>query len=117
MEKSPNYSYCFSKRCKNPIKYIMDKMDLFSIDWFSIPIKYKLSPEFIETFKDKLNWFNISGHQTLSEDMIRKYQDKVDWNQISMNQKMSDQFIAEFRYHLNMSYIKRFQKILRTQDR
>ncbi len=45
--------------------------------WIFISMYQKLSEEFIEKYKDKVDWCWISLHQKLSEKFIEKYQDKV----------------------------------------
>ena len=63
------------------------------VDWIRISIFQKLSEEFIERHQDKVNWKLISGNQKLSEDFIERHQDKVDWYVISGYQKLSEDFI------------------------
>lgn len=71
-------------------------------DWNFIPVKYKLTEEFMRDCQFKLDWSNISRFQTLSEEFIREFQDKISWYYINKYQKLSEKFIKEFQHKLDI---------------
>jgi len=80
--------YICSKCRKKPTSFT-DKFD-----WATIS-RLKLSEQFIEKYKDKVDWNRISECQELSEKFIEKYKDKVNWYYISKHQKLSTEFIIK----------------------
>ena len=67
-----------------------------TVPWHTISMYQKLSPEFLEEFKDRVDWGTISRWQVLSEETIRRFKDYVHWPQICRNQKLTEDFISEF---------------------
>jgi hypothetical protein len=55
---------------------------------------YKLTDEFIEKYKNKLNWEVICKYQDLSEDLILRNKHYIKWNKLQISRwKYSDKFI------------------------
>lgn len=82
------------------------------IDWNTIVQSYKLSPEFIEEFKDYLSWNSISFYQPLTEDFMRKHLDLVRWDYISYSQVLSPEFIEEFIDKLDIDDLLLYQPFI-----
>ena len=79
------------------------------LDWRYISIYQKLSEAFIEKYKDNVNWHYISIYQKLSEPFIEKYQDKVSWGGISTHQLLSESFIEKFKDKVDWIRISQYQ--------
>ena len=73
-------------------KFFDENINNFEVDYYKLISNQKLSEEFIEKHKDKVNWSYISIHQKLSESFIEKYIDKVDWWYILKYQTLSEEF-------------------------
>jgi len=81
------------------------------VNWDSISCSQKLSEQFIEKYKDIVDWDYISYRQKLSEPFIEKHKDKVDWDYISGYQELSEQFIEKYKNKVNWYRISRYQKL------
>jgi hypothetical protein len=108
--KSFDHYYCF-KKCKDPIQYVLDRMDTHYIN-FGFLSQFNVFPEaFIEKFQDKVDWYRISAYQTLSEAFVEKFKDKVDWKLISGFQTLSEAFIEKFQDRVDWERIIIFQTL------
>jgi len=65
------------------------------LDWEAISSYTKLSEEFIVKFQDRVYWEYISRYQKLSEKLIIKFKNKVDWCLMAQCQNLSKQFIMK----------------------
>jgi hypothetical protein len=95
--------------------------------WNTISGDKKLSPKFIEYFKDKLNWKNISEWQDLPEKLLLKYKNKIIWNRVRyFNYTFSDSFLQKAKNEVDWRRIrneqflsekteKKFQKYLKIE--
>ena len=70
--------------------------------WYEISCNRKITEDFIEKYKDKLDWSAISEHQDLKEKFILKYADKVNWEIIFHHQTLSKKFIQENSWRVNI---------------
>jgi len=91
----------------------IDKKDInFSEEeWREISCYQKLSEDFIQEFKDKVDWEYISCYQILSEDFIREFINRIHWDGISYYQQLSEEFVQEFKNEVDWEYISRYQKL------
>lgn len=80
------------------------------IKWDKISSKFRLSEQFIENYKDKVDWTAISCYQILSEEFIEKFQDKVHWGFIFSSQNLSKDFIKKWEFKI--SSFSNFEKEL-----
>jgi len=71
----------------------------------------RLSEEFIEKYKNKLNWEKICMYQKLSENFINKHRLYVYWKNISMCQKLSEQFIINNSKYVDWTNIAIYQNV------
>ena len=77
----------------------------------NISMYQKLSEDFIERNKDRVDWECISINQKLSEDFIERNKDWVDWDCISYYQKLSEDFIERYKDRVWWTWISRYQKL------
>ena len=110
-----------NKSVTNKIKIIEEIKDIekffdkninnFIVDYYSLINNQKLSEEFIDKYKDKVDWFWVSKYQTLSEKFIEKHSDKIDWFWVSKYQTLSEGFIEKYKDKIDWFYISQYQKL------
>lgn len=64
-------------------------------DWNKISSHYKLSEEFIEKYRHRVNWYLISKNQTLSEGFIEKYERFLNIPEVIVMNLLSEDFIEK----------------------
>lgn len=84
----------------------------YKLEWSSLAGSQKNIPErLIEEFKDEVDWTDVSECQPLSEDFIRKFKDHVCWWTVSEMQKLSEDFIREFEEQVDWNQISHSQTL------
>jgi len=81
------------------------------VNWVNISINQKLNGDYIAKFSNYVNWNNVSRYQRLSEDLIEKYKNQVDWEYISVYQKLSEEFIEKYKNQVNWDCISAYQEL------
>ena len=83
-------------------------------DW-QFYLKYYLTDEFIEEFKDKLNWLHLLTYQRVNEALLEKYIQYIDWTAATAHQQLSEKFMDkytdEITKHLCWCIISTHQKL------
>lgn len=78
------------------------------IDWRKLS-RRKLSEDFIEEYKDKLDWGLLSSYQILSDSFIEKYKDLISWNYVSCSQTPSKEFLLRHKDKLSWDLVSSHQ--------
>jgi hypothetical protein len=114
MTKKDKLQKEIDKVCKKHNILSLEKAD--QQIWRKISLE-KLSEDFLDKFKSKINWDKISCKSNLSEDFIRKYKNNVDWKYICSYQILSEDFIREFYDKIEKSndYVKTWNDVCRRQ--
>lgn len=73
-------------------------------DWNKVSAN-KLSEDFIEKYKDKLNWREVLQANEFSEDFIRRYLKYMDGGLLVATQHLSEEFLWEFRDFIDWEYL------------
>ncbi len=81
------------------------------VNWEQISYHQNLSENFIREFHERLNWNRLLGKQKLSEDFLREFHDRLDWNVVCVNQELSENFIRDFQSDVNWLLISQYQKL------
>lgn len=77
----------------------------------NIAANAKLSVEFIEKYKDKLDWVALSANPHLTVEFWQKYYEKIDWKNLCKNFNIPESFYHGHESELNWSYISQHPKI------
>lgn len=78
--------------------------------WDNIACYQKLSEDFIDEYKDKLQWIYLSSNQRLSEKFMEKHLDYLDWIYVSQYQKLSPEFMKKYENKLDWNCVLKYQK-------
>lgn len=90
-------------------KFINDYLDKHYV-WTVIPQTQRVSEQFIEKWKDKINWEEVCRYQKLSSKFLDEHTKYLIWEIVEYNQDLEEWFIEEHIDKLN------FDKLLTRQN-